>query len=334
MGHLKPREYSHRLGVLTPDQLQAALDRFGLGRLLAAEPCPGGLFGQNVFLTSSEGGFVLRGHPHYDWQFPQEAWFAKAIAERTSVPAPWPYLIETDTAVFGWSYAIMPRLRGLNVADPPVREKLSEDDKVGIAAALGAGLARLHHLTSDFYGPWDRELSRPVPDPRPFRQVILESLETWYERCLAASPVTTPEDIDWCRGFVQQYATALDEPFQPTVMHHDYKEANSVFERGPDGWRLSGVFDLMECCFSDPEEDFVRSIYSYGPRNIERSKAFIAAYRAVLDLRPGYRERFLIYILRDCLVIWEYGQRNGVWFDPDTTLRPWLDPFLAIDPFA
>ncbi|MBI2759933.1 MAG: hypothetical protein HYX51_00705, partial [Chloroflexi bacterium] len=49
---MNPRQYSERLGVLTPEQLQAALDRFNLGRLLDARPATGGLFGQNVLLTS------------------------------------------------------------------------------------------------------------------------------------------------------------------------------------------------------------------------------------------------------------------------------------------
>lgn len=68
-----------RLGTLTSDQLQRALDRFGLGRLLSAAPVPFGLFGQNVFVTSSAGDYVLRGCPHYDWQFPSEQFFARLL---------------------------------------------------------------------------------------------------------------------------------------------------------------------------------------------------------------------------------------------------------------
>ena len=61
---LEPRKYSERLGVLDADQLQAACDEFGLGTVTEAEPPTGGLFGQNVILTTtSEGRFVLRGQP-------------------------------------------------------------------------------------------------------------------------------------------------------------------------------------------------------------------------------------------------------------------------------
>ena len=59
------REYSKRLGVLSNEQFQVALARFDLDTLVSAEPVPFGNFGQNVFLTSTEGEYVLRGAPHY-----------------------------------------------------------------------------------------------------------------------------------------------------------------------------------------------------------------------------------------------------------------------------
>lgn len=47
--------YAERLGHLAPEQLQVALDRFGLGRLIATAPVTAGNFGQNVFVTTSTG---------------------------------------------------------------------------------------------------------------------------------------------------------------------------------------------------------------------------------------------------------------------------------------
>ena len=333
MSALEPREYSKRLGVLTPDQLQAALDHFGLGRLLGAEPAPGGLFGQNVFLTSSEGEFVLRGCPHTSWQFAQEAYFARLIAERTSVPAPWPYLSDDSPSIFGWSYAVMPRLPGLQIGGEAVRRSLSAEDKAGIARALGEGLARLHQPAFPFAGGWDHEAGRPAPHTRPFRQTILDSLEDWYDRCLKASTATTEADINWCLSVVEANAFALDVPFEPRIVHHDYKEGNAVASREDGRWRLSGVFDLMECYFGDPEEDFPRSVSDYEVRGRTRVFDFVEGYRSVAELRPGHRERFRIYMLRDCLLLWEYGQRNGIWYEPGQEFRPWAERFVELDPF-
>lgn len=48
-------KYSDRLGEISDEQLQKALDKFSLGKLLKAELVNQGLFGQNLFLTSDKG---------------------------------------------------------------------------------------------------------------------------------------------------------------------------------------------------------------------------------------------------------------------------------------
>lgn len=65
------RMYSQRLGMISETQFQAAL-----GRFIQAEPIPFGNFGQNVFVSSTTGEYVLRGQPHFWWQFPTEQFFS------------------------------------------------------------------------------------------------------------------------------------------------------------------------------------------------------------------------------------------------------------------
>ncbi len=88
------REYSKRLGVIADEQFQAALARFDLGEFLSAAPIPFGNFGQNVFVTSTKGEYVLRGMPHFPWQFPTEQFYTNLLHERTHVPVPWPCMID------------------------------------------------------------------------------------------------------------------------------------------------------------------------------------------------------------------------------------------------
>src|SRR5438552_13890851 len=126
------RDYSKLLGVLTREQLQSALTRFDLGTLLDAKPAPGGLFGQNVLLTSSSGGWVLRGRP-YLGQLEKERYFSRVIHDRTRANAPWPFLIEESSDLFGWSYAMMPLLPGLHLSDPDVQRALSKGDRLALA---------------------------------------------------------------------------------------------------------------------------------------------------------------------------------------------------------
>lgn len=95
------RTYSQYLGMIDDNQFQAALDRFQLGTFVKAEPIPFGLFGQNVFVTSSQGEYVLRGQPHFWWQFSTEQFYVRLLHERTQVPVPWPYLIDPEPDIFG-----------------------------------------------------------------------------------------------------------------------------------------------------------------------------------------------------------------------------------------
>src|SRR5690348_13896887 len=121
-----------RLGVLTTEQMQAALDRFDLGTLVNAEPIPFGLFGQNIRLESDRGRYVLRVCSHYPWQFPKERFCAELLHERTSAPTPWPYLVETSTDILGWDFAIMPCLPGVPLADHDIRLALSDEEQRAI----------------------------------------------------------------------------------------------------------------------------------------------------------------------------------------------------------
>ncbi|MEX1255781.1 MAG: aminoglycoside phosphotransferase family protein [Dehalococcoidia bacterium] len=321
------RKYSERLGVLTGDQLQAALDRFDLGALLDAEPAPVGLFGQNVFLTTDRSAYVLRGAPHPEWQFRKERFFTRLIHERTEVPVPWPFLIDESPDIFGWAYALMPTMPGLQIGDPDVRATLSEPDRLALARAMGENLARLHGLTWPHCGEYDPDTGTIAPITTTFGEWAVARALRWLDLCLAASDATTEADVAWVQDVINGARDALDVPFAPTIVHHDYKENNAVAEQTANGWRITGLFDVGGAFCGDPEEDLPRSIATYMRDDDALARGFIQAYRASRPLRPGFEQRFSLYMLVDRLIIWEYGQRNRVWFEPGTTLREWAEPY-------
>ena len=243
-------DYGHRLGRLTGAQLQAAVSRFDLGRLVDAAPIPGGLFGQNVRLTTDSGAWILRGCPHYDWQFPKERYFARQIAARSGIPAPWPYLIEPSRETFGWSYALMPCLPGLQLSDPAVRARVTSSEETSIARALGDGLSRLHEMTWAHPGTYSLEQNDVVPHECSHRERVLGEIDDLVAQCGRLESLTRP-DLLWLRTLVNRNQTALDEPFESTFVHHDFTAAN-VVSRGPTAWNVSGVFDLMEAYVRAP----------------------------------------------------------------------------------
>lgn len=330
------RKYSNRLGTLSRDQFQAALGRFDLGELVQAEPVPFGNFGQNVFLTSTKGEYVLRGVPHYSWQFPKEHFFTQLLHERTSVPVPWPYLLDASDDIFGWSYVIMPRMPGVQLIDPDVRGTLGAKDKCGIAGAMGMTLARMHTLIWPYAGEYDLETNTIQPLGVDYGEWVISRIHHYLQLAIPPSDRTTDADVKWVEMVISQGRKALDVPFQPCFVMQDYKEGNAVAECRDGIWHVSGVFDYMEPYFGDGEQDLSRSVAWYADEDLELARAFVQAYvhetcKRHKALRPGFTERFPIYMLLDRLIIWQFAQRHGVWWDDRLTLREWASQYTSLE---
>ena len=182
--------YSRRLGAISPEQFQAALARFSLGEFVGATPIDGGLFGQNVFVTSTQGEYVLRGSPHYPWQFPKEQFGAALLHAHTQVPVAHPYLLDPTTDIFGWPYLLIPRLYGTH----PLAAHLSLPEKLAIAQALGQNLAGLQALTWPFAGDYDLASQTIQPFPGGFAHWIAADIRSWRDTArfsAAAAPAVT-----------------------------------------------------------------------------------------------------------------------------------------------
>ncbi len=326
------RVYSARLGPITDAQLQAALDRWGLGRLLGAEPVRWGNFGQVLFLSSTAGDFALRGAPHWPWQFREEKLLVDLLHERTQAPVPWPYLVDDDPTIFGWPYVLMPRLPGLAVEDPEVAAILSPDDRRNISWALGDTLAEMQELTWLLPGAYDPQIREVAPLGEDFGGWVAGRIRRSLEAARRHTPhYTTAADAAWVEDVLHGVGTALREPFVPRFTMQDYKYQNAGVERVQGGWRISGVFDIGGW-FGDGEAALSRQVAMYletDPTG-DLARAFIGAYLSRRSARPGFGERFAAYMLDERLGIWEWAQREHmVWWDPRLSLREWVEPFAT-----
>lgn len=327
------KENFRLLGYISSEQFQAALDCFNLGKFIKAEGIPAGLFGQNVFVTSTEGEFVLRGRPHYDWQFPAEQFFARFLVTQAGVKAPWPYLIEFSPAIFGWSFAIMPRLAGINAAEPQVRAGLNQRDKLEIAQALGRNLARMHAPEWEFAGKFDLASGTIKPFETSYGDWALAELRRNMVRAKGYSEATTASDLEWLEDMVRRQGWALAVPFEPCYVHHDYREANTGLLKTASGWEVSGIFDLMEGYTGDGNADLVRQVFNWQEHGEDRQlgREFIKAYRAARPPREGFRERLQLYMLVDCSLIWEFFHRPGQsWPEQTGSFQAWATPYIQL----
>jgi Ser/Thr protein kinase RdoA (MazF antagonist) len=154
---------------------------------------------------------------------------------------------------------------------------------------------------------------------------IAESLATAHTACPAS---TTDEDSAWVNALVCSAREALEEPFTPRLILHDFTTGNVNAELREERWRIVGVFDLHESYFGDGEEGLSRTFCNYLPTPAF-AEAFLTAYASRQPLRPGFAMRFPIYVLADCLHIWAFGHTRANWYAPSLRLRVWLEPTLV-----
>lgn len=330
---MKVIDYSKRLGPISKKQFQNALDRFKLGQFVDAKPIRFGLFGQNVFLTSTEGKFVLRGAAYYEWQFPEERFVAKLLHDQTSVRVPWPYLVDTDESIFGWKYGyvIMPCMPGLQLADDKVLETIRPEDRKKIAYAIGENLTEIQRVSWPSAGRYDLSTNSIKPFENGFAAWTTEQLKRLLHNAATYDTGTTQTDQDWIGQIIQDAEESLRGPFAPVLVLHDYKEANLVVEKENNRWQVSGVFDLMEALFGDGELDLVRQLSAYLEDNIDLAKAFLDGYRKSSTLRPQADRRLAFYVVYDRMIVWEYFHRPEhlqTWWYDTKSFREWVTPYL------
>jgi len=325
------REYSRRLGNISDEQLRAALQRFGLGEFVCADPIPFGLFGQNLFVTSTQGEFVLRGAPHYDWQFPTEQFFVEQLHSKTHEPVPYPYLFDPSTDMFGWGFVIMPRMPGLQLADKQVASTLDWDDRREIARALARMLVEIQTLTWDHAGKYDPVTKSVQPFNLNYHVWVVACIRELLAEARGLNNHTPPSDAAWVESLIERVSDALHTPFQPCVVLEDYKEHNVVVERTADDWRVSGVFDLMTAHFGDGEADLARQVGSYLRERPALADEFVDAYLRAKPAEPGFAERQQLYMLYDSIIIWTFWQRQagGLPEDKTLTFQQWATPFIS-----
>jgi len=320
------RTYSGRLGTIGDEQFQAALDHFALGRLIATTPITRGLFGQNVFLQTSVGSFVLRGSPHDATQLHHERCVCRLLHERTGIPVPWPYLIDESATIFGWSYALMPRMPGIHIDDAS-RPLLGPADGTAIAQAMGMTLAQLGDVEGPA-GAYDRASDGIVPDPSAGFDA-----ERWIRGCVADAnafdPATFNPHRDWVDGIIMRGLEALERSCPTTLTTSDFGEGNAVVQKHADGrWHVSGIFDFYEYGMGDLERALCRPLFGYLAQSPALALAFLRGYAQRRPLRPFARERLAFYALGDRFIIWNYGHSQAPWFPPELGFRDFAEPAL------
>ena len=333
--------YSQRLGAIGDAQFGAVAARWNLGDFIGAAPITSGLFGQNVFVTTTRGEFVLRGAPHWvkginetEWrredrfQFTKEVFFARHLHEHTKVPVPWPMLHDEAPDILGWPYIIMPRMPGACFDERTIRASLAADDRRDVAVALGSNLAEMQTLTWPFAGDFDPSSIELTAYPWGATQWVIDETATWLAMSQAHGSITD-DDRAWFDGAAAR-ALAATSARPNSYVHCDYKLNNLTLAKGEDGWRVSGVFDLHEARFADGALDIVRQACGYLDSESPLAKVFVESYRTRAPPDPSIAQRIPLYVINDRMKLWEYFTRpesRASWTE-GKTFRGWAERYV------
>lgn len=262
----------------------ALVDRLGLGPLDALQGIRSGIENTNYFADTASGRYVLTVFERLSFeQLPFYLHLMKHLADR-GCPVPAPRADARGEIL----HAI--RSKPAAVVDClPGDHRLAPDDTH--CASLGAMLARMHLAGADF----------------PLRQDHLRGLAWWIETVPVVRPFLTPEQrelIDTELDFqVRLAATAAYAALPRGPIHADLFRDNAMFEAGPDGDRLCGIFDFyfagvdtflfdIAVCLNDWCIDL-----ESGRLVEERATALVCAYDEVRTLSGGER-RLLPAVMR------------------------------------
>jgi aminoglycoside phosphotransferase (APT) family kinase protein len=332
--------YSQRLGPIRDDQFAAALARFDLGDFVAAAPTTSGLFGQNAFVTSTRGEFVLRGAPHWvrdrgardyrpedRWQFAKEAFFVERLHERTHAPVPWPYRRDTSSDIFGWPYVLMPRMPGRCFGDRDILEAVDADGRRAIAAALGENLAEMQRLTWPFAGDFDTRTIELTPFAGGAVRAIIDETRGIVAESDANGSMTSA-DTAWIEALIADARGA--EPTCCTYVHCDYKLNNlTVVQDGAD-YRVGGLLDFHEARFSDGLIDIVRQACGYLDTEPALARTFVESYARNAPIDRNADARLPLCVVNDRMKFWGYFTRpeiNADW-TRGKTFRGWAQRYV------
>jgi hygromycin-B 7''-O-kinase len=241
---------------------------------------------------------------------------------------PWPYQVDTGSDIFGWPYAVVPRVDGTSAEQAFGGNHRAAHDP-GFARAAGEALGRLHSVPMAACGTYELLSDELKPLNESYAAHVASVVRTLIDQCRAASAATTDADVEWVESLLERASAAMATPFAPSVIHLDYAPGNVVGLAADGGWEVTGIVDWMTAEAGDGETDLSRMLSLYAG-DVSRAAPFIAGYRSVQPVRGGFEERFRVYMLLDRLWLWEYGQRNGIWFSPEITMRPWIEPFTVI----
>lgn len=328
---------TNQIGDVSFSSLQEALHEFDLGILEEYKQTEKGVMGQTLLIRTSQGEYILKGNPLYVGQLQEEQFFAQQLAEHTAIPVPVPYLLQKNTDLLGWSYAIMPRLPGKHLYDSSHQAALGQDEQEEIASMLAHSLVELHRWKVPDAGEYDPIAERIVPFAGTYLDWLYGTIRHWLLDAQKYS-VITDADIAWVDEQLRLAEVAFEAMPVPGFVMGDFKVENFVIQKigsHASDWRISGLFDFTTSYFGDGTADLTKMTAMYIHKNQpELAKRFLHTYRELVCANDEERckhfaVRLGIHLLYQRILVWgEAKATNRVTWEADLPFAVWAQRYI------
>lgn len=320
---------SNKLGDITNEQLQQMLNQHNLGELISAKRTDNGAMGQTMFVHSSKGDFVLKGNPLFPGQLKEEQFFVNNISKCSNISVPTSYIIDNSKSIFGWSYAIMPKLRGKHLNDREVADELINDDKEQIAEIIANTLSQLHSWSVDICGEYDSKTNSLKAFEEGYTIWLFNRIRYWLKDAEKYSEITFG-DIKWVDDVLQHAKDAFDQFDTPTFVMGDFKPGNFLVLYEGQEWKISGVFDFTNAYFGDPLADLIKILTIYIDNDeLHEAKYLIKVYTADTDNKEQITERLKVHMLMQRILDWGCAKAIGaVTWDENMPFSVWAEQYM------
>ncbi|MEK4146410.1 aminoglycoside phosphotransferase family protein [Robertmurraya sp. FSL W8-0741] len=321
---------SNKLGTLEDQQIQDMLSKFNLGKLVSFKKTDHGAMGQTLFVTSNKGNYVFKGNPLYEGQLIEERYFIKEMDKRTDTVVPAPYIIDDSNEIFGWSYAIMPKLKGEHLNSEILKNSLKKEDKLKIAESIAETLRSFHEWRVNECGELNVQDFTITPFRDSYPKWLFNRIRYWLDDAKKYSKISN-QDIAW----VEKLLVDSEENFKafssPTFVMGDFKPGNFLVD-GVDDWKVSGVFDFTNSYFADPISDLIKMITYYTDNDEEElAKHLVDTYFNKVENREDIMKRLKVHMLHQRLLDWGSAKATKmVTWDDDLPFFMWVKTYTDL----
>lgn len=319
---------TNRIGVLSNKQIQKMLDRFNLGNLISFQETSNGVGKQTMFVSSDLGEYVLKGNPLYEGQFLEEKFYVENLNKLTNLPVSYPYIVDERDDIFGWTYAIMPRLPGRHMNDQDLKNKMNKEEQIKIVELLVNSLCELHQWRVEQYGEFDPKNQGIRPFDSTYKTWLYHRIRYWLEDAKNYSVITS-KDIEWVEDLLLTCEEAFDILHSPTFVMGDFKADNVLVQQSTEDWILSGIFDFTTGYFGDGIADLPKIVTMYMEDGDEKlAKHFITEYFNRSEAKEAFKERFKVHMLHQRVLDWGCAKAiDNVTWDNNLSFSEWAERY-------